>query len=120
LSVGTKLPRRSVFLSLGGQENRARFLESAHTLQSLGLTLYATRHTSADLTAHGIANTYVYKIHEQGNPNVLDLITRREIDLIINVTDEYVVKEFDDDYTIRRAAVDFNITLLTNLQVARL
>ena len=120
LSVGTQLPRRSVFLSLGGQENRARFMESARILQSLGLTLYATRNTSADLTSHGIANTYVHKIHEQGKPNVLDLMTRREIDLIINVTDEYVTREFDDDYTIRRAAVDYNITLLTNLQVARL
>jgi carbamoyl-phosphate synthase large subunit len=120
LSVGMKLPRRSVFLSLGGEENRGRFLDAARTLQSLGLALYATRHTSAFLAAHGVATTYVHKIHEHGAPTVLDLITRRELDLIINVTDEYVVKEFDDDYTIRRAAIDFNIPLLTNLQVARL
>ncbi len=120
LSVGMRLPQRSVFLGLGGEENRTRFLEAARTLRDLGLQLYATRNTSAFLTTHGVPNTYVNKIHEKGTPNVLDLITRREVDLIINVTDEYVTREFNDDYTIRRAAVDFNITLLTNLQVARL
>ena len=70
-----------------------------------------TRNTSAFLTMQGVANTYAHKIHEQGTPTVLDLITRREVDLIINVTDEYVAKEFDDDYTIRRAAVEWLSTI---------
>jgi carbamoyl-phosphate synthase large subunit len=47
-------------------------------------------------------------------------LTRSEIDLLVNITDEYATEQFNDDYTIRRAAVDFNVPLLTNLQAARL
>jgi carbamoyl-phosphate synthase large subunit len=53
-------------------------------------------------------------------PSILDLIQRNEIDLLVNITDEYATKQFNDDYAIRRAAVDYNIPLFTNLQAARL
>ena len=99
-----KLPRLSVFLSLGGDENKQRFLESARRLHALGLHLYCTRLTSAFLTAHDVPNTRIYKVHEQGTPNIIDYLRERRIDLLINVTDEYVSEQFEDDYRIRRAA----------------
>ncbi len=120
LAVGMKLPKLSVFLSLGGSENKHRFLESARRLHALGLHLYCTRHTSAYLTENDVPNTRIYKVHERGTPNIIDYLRERRIDLIINITDEYAGDQFDDDYTIRRAAVDYNVPLLTNLQAARL
>ena len=120
LAVGMKLPRLSVFLSLGGEDNKRRFLDSARRLQSLGLHLYCTRHTSAYLTEHDVPNTRIYKLHEKGKPTIIDFLRERRIDLLINVTDEYVSEQLDDDYAIRRAAVDYNVPLLTNLQAARL
>src|SRR5579862_4046451 len=97
----------------------------------LGAQIVATRLTSAFLTAHNVPNSRIYKIHEVSagarsgaesatRPTILDWIARGEIDLLVNITDEYVTKQFDDDYAIRRAAVDFNVPLLTNLQAARL
>jgi carbamoyl-phosphate synthase large subunit len=142
LAVGMKLPRRRatgagraeqpyagarVFLSLGGEKNKWDFLSSARTLHGLGAEILATRLTSAFLTASNVPNTRIYKIHEVGagrggssRPTILDWIARGEIDLLVNITDEYVTRQFDDDYTIRRAAVDFNVPLFTNLQAARL
>src|SRR5438067_3667601 len=120
LAVGMKLPQLSVFVSLGGPDNKLRFLESARRLHALGLHLYCTRLTSAFLTEHDVPNTRIYKVHEQGMPTIVDYLRERRIDLLINVTDEYVSVQFDDDYIIRRAAVDYNVPLLTNLQAARL
>src|SRR5581483_6904217 len=120
LAVGMKLPRLSVFVSLGGSENKRRFLESARRLHALGLHLYCTKLTSAYLTENDVPNTRVYKVHEKGTPNIIDYLRERRIDLLINVTDEYISEQFEDDYLIRRAAVDYNVPLLTNLQAARL
>src|SRR5256885_4190193 len=114
-----KRPLMSVFCILGGTHNKLRFLESARRLRALGLHLYCTRLTSAFLTEHDVPNTRIYKVHEKGTPTIVDYLRERRIDLLINVTDEYVSEQFDDDYIIRRAAVDYNVPLLTNLQAAR-
>jgi carbamoyl-phosphate synthase large subunit len=123
-----------VFLSLGGEKNKWDFLGSARALQGLGVQILATRLTSAFLTANNVPNTRIYKIHEVDGsiaakqhlahatvrPSILDLIQQNDIDLLVNITDEYATEQFNDDYTIRRTAVDYNIPLLTNLQAARL
>ncbi len=120
LAVGMRAPERSVFLSLGGPEHKRRFLDSARRLHAMGLQLYCTRLTSAFLTEHDVPNTRIYKVHEKGSPSIIDLLRERRIDLLVNVTDEFVAKQFEDDYTIRRAAIDYNVPLFTNLQAARL
>jgi carbamoyl-phosphate synthase large subunit len=133
---GASTPRDShyagarVFLSLGGEKNKWDFLASARTLHALGMELLATRLTSAFLIANNLPNTRVYKIHEVTRkrpgigtvpkPTILDWLARGEIDLLVNITDEYVTEQFNDDYSIRRAAVDFNVPLFTNLQAAKL
>jgi len=120
LAVGMRLPRNSVFLSLGGPDNKRRFLESARRLSAMGLTLYCTRRTAAFLTENDVPNLRAYKVHERGAPNIIELLRARKIDLLINVTDEYAQQQFEDDYTIRRSAIDYNVPLFTNLQAARL
>jgi len=120
MAVGTRLPRDSVFLSLGGDDNKREFLKSARRLHALGLKLYCTLRTSEYLNTQDIPNTQVYKVHEVGAPTIIDLLRERKIDLLINVTDEYVGEQFEADYTIRRAAIDYNVPLLTNLQAAKL
>jgi carbamoyl-phosphate synthase large subunit len=134
---GGRYAGAQVFLSLGGEKNKWDFLASARMLQGLGLRILATRLTSAFLTANNVPNTRIYKIHEvaggqwrgplhagsgqvPARTSILDLVQQGEIDLLVNITDEYVTEQFNDDYAIRRAAVDFNVPLLTNLQAARL
>ncbi len=120
LATGVVLPKKSVFISLAGEENKIQFLESAKTIYSLGLKIFATAGTSAFLAKHDIDNQMLYKIHEKKNPNILNILRTKQIDLVINIFDPYFKKEFDDDYQIRRNTVDYAIPLLTNLQTAEL
>jgi carbamoyl-phosphate synthase large subunit len=120
LSVGGRIPKRGIFISLSGEENKVRFLESARLLLNLNLPLYATEHTAAYLTKNGIDVKKLYKIHEKKSPNILEFFQKGKIDMAINIVDTNVKKDIDDDYYIRRFAVDQNIPLFTNLQKAEL
>jgi len=62
----------------------------------------------------------LYKIHEQRTPNVLSYFRDHKIDLAINVVNRYNQKEVDDDFAMRRFAIDVNIPLFTKIKQARL
>ena len=51
-------------------------------------------------------------------PNVLTYLKKKKIDLVINIPKNLSKKELDNDYTIRRLAVDLNIPLITNARLA--
>ncbi len=120
LSVGGKIPKIGVFLGLGGEENKIKFLESAKRLDEMKLKLYATEQTAKFLQLHGINVKKLFKIHEKQKPNILEYFQKGKIDLAINITDRFIKKNVNDDYIIRRAAVDQNIPLFTNMQKAEL
>lgn len=62
----------------------------------------------------------LYKIHEEIAPNLLDYFQAGKIDLAINVVDTHLKKDLNDDYFIRRAAVDSNILVFTKIKQAQL
>lgn len=120
LATGGRIPKKGIFISLGGDDKKAKFLESARLLATLNIPLYATEKTCAFLQAHGIEATMLYKIHEQQSPNVLEYFGDNKIDLAINIVDRYIQKDVDDDYAMRRYAVDRDIPLFTKIKQARL
>jgi len=120
ISTGVKLPKKSVFISLAGDENKIKFLASTKLLAGLGLKIYATAGTTKYFRENGIETTMLYKIHEHKKPNVLDYLLAKKIDLVINIIDPYFKREFDDDYLIRRATIDYGVPILTNIQTAEL
>ena len=120
IATGGHIPHKGVFISLGGDEKKQDFLESAQLLNTLHIPLYATEKTSAFLRQHGIEATMLYKMHEQQEPNVLSHFRDGKIDLAINIVDGHINKELDDDYAMRRYAVDYNIPLFTKIKQARL
>ena len=120
LATGGSIPKKGIFISLGGEDKKAKFLESARQISMLGIPLYATEKTSVFLRAHDIEVTMLYKIHERRSPNVLTYFRDNKIDLAINIVDRHVKKEVDDDYAMRRYAVDHNIPLFTKIKQARL
>ncbi len=116
---------KSALISLGGELNRKRFLESVESLAAAGFTLYATSNTSKFLNDHGLATNLVYKVSEKKNPNALQLIRDKKVAFVVSVSDfekqparKYKMQR-SDGYHIRRAAVDANIPLFTDLQLAR-
>lgn len=120
LAVGERIPKKGIFISLGGDENKARFSESVRSLKSLALPLYGSEKTAAFLKKQGVDTKILYKIHENKSPNILEYFQKDKIDLAINIVDHHVKKHIDDDYAIRRFAVDHNIPLFTDLKKAEL
>jgi carbamoyl-phosphate synthase large subunit len=120
IATGGTVPHKGIFISLGGDEKKEKFLESMQLLGTLGIPLYATERTSAFFREHGIETTLLYKIHEQKSPNVLTYFADNKIDLAINIVEGHIKKELDDDYAMRRYAVDHNIPLFTKIKQARL
>jgi len=120
LSVGFKIPKKSVFLSIGGDKNKIDLLIAAKQLADLGLKIYATEHTSKFLVKNGVINTRVYKISEKKHPSLLDLMQKGEIDLAINISIPQSDRGETDGFIIRRTCIDLGIPLITNLQAAEL
>lgn len=120
IATGGHIPTKGIFISLGGDEKKAKLLDSARQLATLGIPLYATEKTAAFLRAHDIATTLLHKIHEQREPNILTVFREGKIDLVFNIVDERMRQELADSYVIRRFTVDLNIPLFTKIKQARL
>ena len=119
LSVGYRIPQKSVLLSTGGAKQKAEMLETARLLIANYYELYATGGTSAYLSENGVPNTRVYWPSETGQqPQALALLKERKIDMVVNIPKNLTVHELTNGYHIRRAAIDLNIPLLTNSRLA--
>lgn len=119
LSVGYKLPIKSVLLSTGPIKSKADFLQSTRILESMGMQFYATGGTAKFMEANGIRATKLHWPLTGKQPNVTDYLENGKIDLVINIPKNFQEEELTNDYIIRRRAVDFAIPLFTNLQLAR-
>jgi carbamoyl-phosphate synthase large subunit len=119
LSVGYRLPIKSIFLSTGPIKSKADFLESTEVLKNLGMKLFATKGTADFMHANGIKATLLHWPLDNVKPNAVDYISKGKIDLVINIPKNYQEEELTNDYIIRRKAVDFNVPVITNLQLAR-
>lgn len=118
LSVGYRFPIRSILVSTGPIESKAELLEGVQHLYHQGVKIYATHGTTMFLRANGIEVTDLYWPLENDSPNVLDVIRERKVDLVINIPKNYQKEELTNGYLIRRAAVDYNVMLVTNRQIA--
>ena len=118
LSVGHRIPEKNILLSTGNGKQKAEMLVASRMLQEHGYKLYATGGTSRYLTENGIENTLVYWPSEEGQPQALDMLHNREIDMVVNVPKNLSAGELTNGYKIRRAAIDLNIPLITNARLA--
>ncbi len=118
LSVGYRIPEKSVLLSTGGPKQKVEMLQAARQLQKKGYKLYATGGSSKFLTENGVENTRVYWPSEEGQPQALDMLHRKEIDMVVNIPKNLTSGELSNGYKIRRAAIDLNIPLITNARLA--
>ena len=119
LSVGHRIPEKTVLLSTGTTKQKVAMLDAARMLKANGYELYATGGTSKFLTDNGVENTLVYWPSEEGmHPQALDLLHEHKIDMVVNVPKDLTAGELTNGYKIRRAAVDLNVPLITNSRLA--
>lgn len=128
LSVGLRIPEKNVLLSTGNGKQKAEMLEAARRLSQHGYNIFATAGTSRYLTENGIENqrvlwpseveTLAKDAPEAALPRALDMLRDKQIDMVVNVHKNFSTGELTNGYKIRRAAIDFNIPLLTNARLA--
>ena len=119
LSVGYRIPEKSVLLSTGSAKQKAAMLDAAHKLHDHGYRLYATGGTHTFLNDNGIPAIKVYWPSEADKyPQALEMLHNKEIDLVVNIPKNLSSTELSNGYKIRRAAIDLNIPLLTNARLA--
>jgi carbamoyl-phosphate synthase large subunit len=117
-SVGYKVPKKSILLSTGPARSKVELINSARALREKGHKLYATRGTQQFLENAGIECHVAYWPDENKSPNTIDLIKSREVDLVVNIPKDLSPNELNNDYIIRRSAVDYNVPLITNARLA--
>ena len=118
LSVGHRIPKKTVLLSTGSAKQKAEMLDAARMLVEHGYELYATGGTSKYLTDNGVQNTLVHWPSDEGQPQALDLLHQHKIDMVVNIPKNLTTHELTNGYKIRRAAIDLNVPLITNARLA--
>ena len=118
LSVGYRIPEKNVLMSTGTLKQKVDLLQAARSLKAKGYNIFATGGSSKFLTENGVENTRVYWPSEEGQPQALEMLHKKEIDMVVNIPRDLTPTELENGYKIRRAAVDLNIPLVTNARLA--
>jgi carbamoyl-phosphate synthase large subunit len=113
------MPKKTILLSTGPIDSKAEFLESTRKLDEMGYKFYATEGTADFMRANGVNAEVLHWPLDNKEPNTLSYIADGKIDLVINIPKNIEKEELDNDYLIRRKAVDFDVPLITNLQLAK-
>jgi len=114
----------NILISVGGDKLKKEIIPIALKLKNLGFTIFATEHTAETLKENGIDAVKLYKVSDRGmEPNIRECMVNGRIDMVINIPLPTTVEEkfrqvIEDEYQIRRMAVDFNIPVIINLQLA--
>jgi carbamoyl-phosphate synthase large subunit len=124
VATGVRLvPRRgTVFLSVGGPRLKEDLLPVARRVRDLGLRITATEDTAAFLASRGLRSIRIlHKVSEPDrHPNVMEALDHGEIDLLLNVplslTQAKLERMLEDEYVLRRRAVELGIPLFTSLE----
>ena len=118
LSVGYRIPAKNVLMSTGTLKQKVDLLQAARELKAKGYNIFATGGSSKFLTENGVENTRVYWPSEEGQPQALEMLHKKEIDMVVNIPRDLTATELENGYKIRRASIDLNIPLITNARLA--
>jgi carbamoyl-phosphate synthase large subunit len=118
LSVGYRIPQKNILVSSGPLRSKIALVEPLLLLQQQGFKIYATKGTAKFMKENGVNAIPVAWPDETESPNSLELIRNRQVEMVINVPKNLSRKELDNDYSIRRTAIDYNIPLITNARLA--
>ena len=119
LSVGHRIPKRSVLLSTGSAKQKTEMLDAAHRLHEKGFLIYATGGTHRFLAENNIPSIEVFWPSEPDrHPQALEMLHNKEIDMVVNIPKNLTSTELSNGYRIRRAAIDLNVPLITNARLA--
>ncbi|KAJ1371139.1 Orotidine 5'-phosphate decarboxylase, partial [Parelaphostrongylus tenuis] len=139
LSTGFILPKRNIFLSIGGYHAKSEMLRSVQVLQNMGFELYGSKGTADYFQSNNIHVTAVDWPFEEGSSDektaswdqyfsvrsVAEFFENKEFHLVINLpirgSGAYRVSAYrTHGYKTRRMAIDNGIPLITDIKCAKL
>jgi len=120
MAAGFKLPTKNILICIGPQQQKIEFVQYAQMIVDMGFQVYATKNTAELLQSQGglTSVTVVYKPFVKREPNVATLLKAGKIDLVINVPDSMDSQALTDGFQMRRAAVDSNTPLITDIKTS--
>ncbi len=115
--IQSKLPLSGTVLISVNNKDKAEMIPIAKSLVDDGFKIVATSGNHEALTKAGIPSTEVKKIYE-GRPNIYDMITNGEIQLVVNSPIGKKASVHDDSY-LRKAAIKAKVPYITTVAAAR-
>jgi len=109
------LPTSGTVLISVTDQDKAAALEVAKEFAQMGFTIKATEGTNKFLQENGVKSEQINKLQE-GRPNIVDAITNKEINMVINTALDKR-SQVDDSY-IRKAAIKAKIPYMTTMTAA--
>ena len=118
IAVGYSIPKKNIMVSSGDSKSKVDLLDACKTLQGNKYTIYATAGTKKFLEENGVNAEIVGWPDEETELNIMDMISKHQFDLVINIPKNHTRRELTNGYKIRRGAIDHNIPLITNARLA--
>ena len=126
ISVGHRIPKEAVLISSGNSLQKADMLHACQRLHARNYTIYATSGTYKYLIENDIPAVRALWPSEVESgafegldiPSAIDLIASEKVELVINIPKNFSSGELTNGYKLRRAAVDYNVPLITNSRLA--
>jgi carbamoyl-phosphate synthase large subunit len=125
IAAGYSLPQSgAVLITIGGQKNKEKLLPLISMLSSMNFKILATEHTAEFMENNKVKDVQmVHKISEPDRkPNIADMLIERKLDFIINIPSTATLEKFvdmlQDEYQIRRKAVEMGVPVLTTVESA--
>jgi carbamoyl-phosphate synthase large subunit len=117
VASGYDVPQQGAILVTIADRDKAEAADIIKGFADMGYRIFATEGTAQFLNSVNVAAILVKKI-EDGHPNVLDLVTNKEVILLLN-TPTGGRRQQRDGMIIRRASVEHGVPCLTSLDTAR-
>ena len=123
IAAGFKLPlrTRNILVSIGST-GKGALVDCIRRLQRLGYNIFATEGTKNFLeSAEGGGMRGVVALAKPSSgaaPSALDYLKTKKLDLVINEPETGDKESVTDGFLIRRAAIDFGVSLITNAKCA--
>ena len=116
-AIQSTLPLSGTVLISVNNKDKEEMVPIARSFYEDGFKIVATEGNHEALAKAGISSTEVKKIYE-GRPNIYDMITNGEIQLIVNSPIGKKASVHDDSY-LRKAAIKAKVPYITTVAAAR-
>ncbi|MBI4019554.1 MAG: carbamoyl-phosphate synthase (glutamine-hydrolyzing) large subunit [Candidatus Aenigmarchaeota archaeon] len=116
---GIRIPKDgSIFITVGGDKTK---IEEPTRMLSQKFRIYATEDTARFLSSKGIKCETLYKVNEDKQPNLLDYLIGKKLDMVVNIPSlsSNVVQTIQDEQLIRKKSVEFGVPVITNMELFR-